>query len=62
MQSFLEIPEALDHLAGQGWLSPDEPVRIAPGCRPGPVRLGWREAAIEIASILRQVFAPGRSN
>jgi hypothetical protein len=60
MTDFMKIPEALDFVAGQSWLSPDEPVRAAPVRRtgasgPAPTRLGWREALRQIADIVSRI-------
>jgi len=60
MLHYLEMPEALNFIAGQAWLSPSEPVRAArlsPTLhrQPRTGRLGWSEALREILAILRRV-------
>ena len=57
MKHFSEMPEAVDYIASQAWLSPDEPaariVRYTPG--KGAKRpIGPRQAVREIAGILRR--------
>jgi hypothetical protein len=58
MLTYFEIPEAVDHVAGQAWLSPDEgPPRVK--ARHSPMRkLSFGEALSEIAAIVRRI---GRS-
>ena len=61
MPHFMDIPEALEFIAGQSWLSPDEPVRaLGGGGRTAlafrPTKLTWRAAIREIAAILRRVL------
>jgi hypothetical protein len=60
MTDFTKIPEAMDFIAGQSWLSPDEPVTAAaargPALSPrGSSNLGWRDALREIADTLGRV-------
>jgi hypothetical protein len=60
MTDFTKIPEALDYVAGQSWLSPDEPVRAASGRAEGGsgstrARIGWREALRQIAGIVSRI-------
>jgi uncharacterized membrane protein len=60
MTDFMKIPEALEFVAGQSWLSPDEPVRaasgrVAGGSGPTRTRIGWREALRQIAGIVSRI-------
>jgi hypothetical protein len=60
LTSFVEIPEALDFIAGQSWLAPDEPSRAATHKHRRYVsqaapKLGWHEALRQIAAIMRRI-------
>ncbi|MDP3677250.1 MAG: hypothetical protein Q8R44_19495 [Novosphingobium sp.] len=57
MPSYLEMPEAIDFIAGQAWLSPTEPASAAPRASPRrmPPPLHWREALREMAAILKRM-------
>ena len=60
MPDFTKIPEAIDFVAGQSWLSPQEAGHAAVGpASPRPAaksqRLSWQIALRNIAAILRRV-------
>ena len=56
---FTRMPEAIDFVAGQAWLSPNLPLRAAASVeRPrtdAGKRLSWGTALRDIAAILRRV-------
>ncbi len=58
MIDFEKIPEALDYVAGQDWLTPRGLVRVdrntSAAADGGPPLLHWRAALREIARILRR--------
>lgn len=57
MGHFTDAPAAVDYVASQSWLSPDEPVAFKPVVRPrvAPIRrLSPSQAYREIAGILRR--------
>ncbi|MBE5073766.1 hypothetical protein IM511_05565 [Erythrobacteraceae bacterium E2-1 Yellow Sea] len=66
MKHFSEMPEAIDFIASQAWLSPDEPVANNVSHVRRPVtnrRIGPSQALREIASILsRTSLSRGRVN
>ncbi len=60
MADFLRMPEALNYIAGQAWLSPEEPVQAVrqpnfEGSNTRLDRLGWREAVRQIRAIVRRI-------
>jgi hypothetical protein len=56
MVDFLKMPEALNHIAGQAWLSPDEPPILPKSRLPSKrLRLGWREGLRQIAEIVGRI-------
>lgn len=57
MKHFSEMPEAIDFIASQAWLSPDEPAARIVGYTPvksASSRIGPGQAMREIAGILRR--------
>ena len=66
MKHFSEMPEAVDFIASQAWLSPDEPVAYNVGLARKPAakrRIGPSQALREIAGILRRTsFSSDRLN
>ena len=66
MKHFSEMPEAVDFIASQAWLSPDEPVayNVNFAAKPAPHRrIGPSQALREIAGILRRTrFSRHRLN
>jgi hypothetical protein len=59
MVDFSKVPEALDYVAGQAWLSPLEPVatdrsRAATGVQRGAQPLHWRDAVRQIVAIVKR--------
>ena len=61
MPDFTNIPEALEFLAGQAWLTPEE---ACPAFRPPasaiqrPPGLSWRDAMRQIAAIVSRIERP----
>lgn len=62
MKHFSEMPEAVDYIASQAWLSPDEPAaRIIPYSphRPNAGDIGPLQAMREIMGVLKRArFRP----